>query len=1560
MSKVFFRIIFYMLVQATFMPTAILADNNNNGSCDGELISEMNNRTVLTSHTETGTVNRNYDRSDYYYFDINTAGTVDVVYNSSGTWYDNETDFYFSKTGCGNNRILNNGSSVSASMNVNPGDKVYMLVREDNRLTKTYSIALTFTPAGNTPPNIDDQTFSVSESASNGTIVGTVVATDTDGSIQSFGITSGNGSGTFAINNSGILTVADSSQLNVGTYYLTVQVTDNDGATNSATITVNVTSSGGSHEGYRDFTLRKQIKLPGNMVTIGNTLLVPPTTQNSSICSSYTNGPYYSDPGGYNSDYYLCQYHVGGSGTSPATQAVLTLDNPSNSTLEWAGLYWQALVSNSYNVGGMTIKIKNGSSDYQPISYDQLDWGDGTGLSGYISYSAFKDVTALFKQQGWLDGNYTVADIPVIEGKIPTLGTYGAWTLVVIYRNNDENLRGFSVYDGWQKVANESGHTEVPISVAGFYTPKKTPISSKVTVFTAEGDKAIQYDKLWAKPSKKSTETWLTYTSQTNQTFNSSILPNNFSRTPNPINNMGIDIQTFELGTDGYNIIEPEESQITFKFTSNQDTYWPSMIAFNAELYEPDICYDYSYEQLGRYFTEENNGTAAPRIKGNITPNQPITVGIYFRNNEDSDVKASDALLSVDDIGTTSDITYITNSTEVTYAGATAPVSIAPASQGTHSFINLDLGDIDGQEYVYAYYQIDPHGNTEIDIPLSADINYTLNLIDSSGNTIPISYQADLGSGKIPLCLGAGGGTGYEPAYNTFNVEDPNLYSSQKYNLYTQVSGRPWDASIVSYALTNSYNDRNNSAEWVKVELIDAGAYHDAEASCTERDSNITRPVAFYFTSTRDEYGDTTNNISFNSILDAQGIDKVNYYNVAVEEAAYRVWHLVNPYTGEMLQAVCSDQTPMWTFFDEYHDFVVKAGCADLCNAASSACNTPNGNNSGKDLEGCLECLYPYMSKPVCSRDNFAIRPESFVTHLIDDNTTTTRSIALSKNPAYTGETINLAGGYPYRFDINATSHATGVFGDSGVRGYINDFGSYNLSANRAYMSWTPKAINEDTAKDNCNEPVDQNMSFHLQDGTTYNASLTWMSPTHESLTNVGEYAYKVEDSQWTHVDSDSSYLVHHTGGYFLSGTDCIQNSSIVPSTGLSGGADGTNTNPVVGCQISSIHTNADTGDNYVAFNIRVYPYDINVSRIFDLEPTKAFYYMNNVASIGTLTAGLPVDENHSVHLYGAMQAEGKDGTVMTNFVRGCYAEPIVFSYTPSVSSIGGYPLRWRETNSTTDTNSTILPVNIDPGTSVNAFVKDRSGITILDLHINFDRNRTNPVNPIDLNISTISADCGDAASTPYCTTNADGKGDHNATDTSDPFDSYHLFVYGRVHAPRYRLECSGIGSCSTGTTPNQPLILYDEFYYDQTSTIDANTLLSTTIGISSGSLRSVDSINWYVTSLHGASDGNVSAVRQYNGNTPASPSPISVTTPSSVLGGISTIGATYDGSDDYPYKATMGITASPWLIYNRFDTLADHNAFELEFNAEQLGGGTADQSDSNLTNPNTSRRIRW
>ena len=148
----------------------------------------------------------------------------------------------------------NNGSvSLNSSINVGSNTALAGLSNRQQVLDLLTTVSdhlpviadYVFPTLINSAPNIDPQSFSVAENSSNGTVVGTVVATDPDsGDTLSFSITGGNGLGAFAISNAGVISVADSAKLDfetLSTFPLTVTVTDAGTLSDSAVVTINLT-----------------------------------------------------------------------------------------------------------------------------------------------------------------------------------------------------------------------------------------------------------------------------------------------------------------------------------------------------------------------------------------------------------------------------------------------------------------------------------------------------------------------------------------------------------------------------------------------------------------------------------------------------------------------------------------------------------------------------------------------------------------------------------------------------------------------------------------------------------------------------------------------------------------------------------------------------------------------------------------------------------------------------------------------------------------------------------------------------------------------------------------------------------------------------------------------------------------------------------------------------------------------------------------------------------------------------------------------------------------------
>lgn len=92
-------------------------------------------------------------------------------------------------------------------------------------------------------PTIDDQTLSVNEDSPNGTIVGTITASDPDaGDKLVYAVTGGTGTAVFDVHNTtAAVTVTDETQITTpGSFTLNVEVMDSAALTDTATITINV------------------------------------------------------------------------------------------------------------------------------------------------------------------------------------------------------------------------------------------------------------------------------------------------------------------------------------------------------------------------------------------------------------------------------------------------------------------------------------------------------------------------------------------------------------------------------------------------------------------------------------------------------------------------------------------------------------------------------------------------------------------------------------------------------------------------------------------------------------------------------------------------------------------------------------------------------------------------------------------------------------------------------------------------------------------------------------------------------------------------------------------------------------------------------------------------------------------------------------------------------------------------------------------------------------------------------------------------------------------------
>ena len=75
------------------------------------------------------------------------------------------------------------------------------------------------------------------------------------------------------------------------------------------------------------------------------------------------------------------------------------------------------------------------------------------------------------------------------------------------------------------------------------------------------------------------------------------------------INNTGVDVDAFDVSTlvTGYRDTNPAIDTMYIRWSSGGDYITPSMMVFSTELYQPSVCYDYTYDFDGFVFPSENS-----------------------------------------------------------------------------------------------------------------------------------------------------------------------------------------------------------------------------------------------------------------------------------------------------------------------------------------------------------------------------------------------------------------------------------------------------------------------------------------------------------------------------------------------------------------------------------------------------------------------------------------------------------------------------------------------------------------------------------------------------------------------------------------------------------------------------------------------------------------------------------------------------------------------------------------------------------------------------------------
>ena len=777
-----------------------------------------------------------------------------------------------------------------------------------------------------------------------------------------------------------------------------------------------------SENKFRDFTIRNPKNtrnIKGNVKFIGNTVLKYDGDNNSEKTNANLN----------------LQYVDVDNNSSTYNSSKVELSLPTDSTIVWAGLYTQgnlngvASVDKIYQILNEPVYLTAPSIGQIPVIPDVIDYAihkSSMGNAYGYTYDTYSEISVLEgKKASEVNGWITTANIKCYEGKDNSgLGNFGAWALVVIYKNPNEKLKNISIFDGYKKVADQSGYETVNIPVSGFLTPLRGSIKSTLSLFVGEGDKYIEGDKLYVNNAAINTT----------NAFDSSI--SGATRDPSISNNQGIDIQNHDIS----NIIQNGDTEANITLTSTQDMYFPSVIAFSTDLYEPRICY---YIDT----IKDDNDHIIFKDKKFIRPiesDKNYHLDIWFSNmknsvnDEDIEVaKLVQIYMDMKDVNYTKHTTYIQNLNETSkilrtdISGddifdfsenineSTFRIGVgANSSQG--GTLNPADSFNDDSKKVFVNFQGKFHiydsNSTSINLLNFFDFKTsfkTNSLIITSDNAQPIEQCIDLNTSAQV----------YRPDLGSFNVThypssitttDPLDVNDSKNALYTQVVNQSFNITAVYVGNDNKTLETTSGV--IFLDIVDAISTQDPANATVIYDLHY--PIFF-----DDDSIQTATNIKI---------------PIAAKNATFRIkymnWNQVISDSG----VPCADTSNMSSNLPGVPVCLDSGNKLDTVFPGNPCRSTSSGEpclpiNHGIGTKppynhtyGCAECLTDYHPFYVLARDNFAIRPDRFD---IDINGTSPHKAGKKYNITFKAldfdgnstKDYNEAVGSSFKVDINET-----------------------------------------------------------------------------------------------------------------------------------------------------------------------------------------------------------------------------------------------------------------------------------------------------------------------------------------------------------------------------------------------------------------------------------------------------------------------------------------------------------------------------------------------------------
>ncbi len=979
-------------------------------------------------------------------------------------------------------------------------------------------------------------------------------------------------------------------------------------------------------------------------------------------------------------------------------------------------IYLKRWEYSSYTYGyGYVDQMTGTSADYNP-DY-ALDFTRKTRYEEH--YQGFKDVTAMLQAveaaQGSANGTYWVGDIQATLGKLWYPGVEAGWTLQVVYSLPNAQPRSIAITDGYVALYSSASQGSdyaaefgcptdaastgvyaytVDFDIENLMTPKKPGFTTDMTVFVTESDPEDSSTTEYLKITRKDGSSYLVdgYNAW-NYEIKKKDGSDNLDRTPDYIYPIGMTLKNYRM-TDALSV---DQNSTHVTFSTDSDRLILGVIGFATDMNAPELCYDYDI-RIGDYIN-------LPSTDRNFTAQQwgdkDLQIKVLIRSKEaDFDFENAKLRLTF----TPSDVfEYRTGESEISPEGINAylPAVETDSALGEiaigHDF-GSDGGILGPEESTYikqrfsflqssfvGRFDIHVDGNVSY-IPGQPPVGYHLS------TEVPLDRPGHIG--RCPT------NPVYDPIWGQFNIENNNSTLSdpdeERYPLYTQIAGRPYGVRVVSYeqnTTSGAYDIPYAVTATVEMELIDVSPF-DNNASAGY-DSTCQEPVAASkgaFVHFNNEESITVAPTSFPDYDD----------HLVLRNAAFRIWMLTRSVPGTTSRALVyhnCDSADDSSCFDALYANVYKNGDDNQTKYCESDCTNSSDST-------CYDCLRTYFARPVCSRDNFSIRPEGFRIVLNDTNEQNSSSTVneLIRNISGSQET-NLSAGYRYQLKVEATSYGNqGEFGDETFRtkAYYNNFNTQQ----------TVTPLPEETRDRGTVALLDFNDSTACADTNNTAMGLVMydsITPSDESAfshSNAGQYSFWISDGTWTQVDQGDYPFKPvfdpdcSTDPQLEKCFDCL-----LP--------DMTATPPKVGC---SIRSNYPGDAAYTDLTLRFNPYRFDTGRVqlsFVPSTDQKYLFMNDFSQDYYQD---PISQTIDMGaiLAGSISAMSKDNRQMTNFTDSCAASDIRLNL--SMGDFNGtlqeYLQHTSDTNAYEDNQSSINNAEVNLTLPKDAFVDASGGNT--------------------------------------------------------------------------------------------------------------------------------------------------------------------------------------------------------------------------------------------------------